>query len=154
MDSDVSRIYGDKVRLRVCGMCWQDGKLLLVNHAGLRPGNFWSPPGGGIEFGSTLSSNLSREFVEETGLQVAVGHFMFGCEFLNNPLHSVELFFAVSVLGGNFTQGSDPELPIIREVRFFSPAEVRALDASELHGIFRRASTEEEFKKLGGFYRI
>ena len=154
MDADVSRIYGGKVRLRVCGMCWQNGKLLLVNHAGLRTSDFWAPPGGGVEFGSAISSNLSREFLEETGLQVEVGRFMFGCEFLHNPLHSVELFFAVSVLGGNLSRGSDPELQIIREVRFFAPEELRALDANELHGIFGKASTAEEFEKLGGFYRI
>lgn len=154
MDPKIAQVYGEKVRLRVCGICWQDGRLLLVNHAGLTSGDFWAPPGGGMEFGTHISDNLSREVFEETGLRVDVDNFMFGCEFLHHPLHSVELFFAVSILDGNLGRGSDPELQIIRDVRFFTPGEIRALKPEEVHGIFRKAVTPEEFRKLGGFYRI
>ena len=154
MDPEIIKVYGNRVRLRVCGLCWQDGELLLVNHAGLRDGNFWAPPGGGVELGSGIEENLSRDFAEETGFRVKVERFMFGCEFIEKPLHSVELFFRVSILDGNLTQGSDPELQIIQGVRFCTPGEIRSMNADELHGIFKLASTPEEFEKLGGFYRI
>lgn len=154
MDPQIAQVYGEKVRLRVCGICWQKGKLLLVNHTGLTSGDFWAPPGGGVEFGTSIADNLSREVLEETSLRVQVANFMFGCEFLHHPLHSVELFFAVSILDGILERGSDPELQIIRDVRFFTPEEIRALKPDEVHGIFRNATTPEEFEKLGGFYRI
>ena len=129
----------------------------------------WVFPGGTLEeqdvslarrFGEGENELLSmkvcaiREVFEETGLRVDVDNFMFGCEFLHHPLHSVELFFAVSILDGNLGRGSDPELQIIRDVRFFTPGEIRALKPEEVHGIFRKAVTPEEFRKLGGFYRI
>src|SRR5688572_12398154 len=100
MDSSIHSLYGEKIRVRVCGLCWQDGRLLMVKHNGLAEGGFWAPPGGGLEFGENLHVRLEKEFIEETGLQISVGEFQFGCEFIQTPLHAIELFFQVSVNGG------------------------------------------------------
>ena len=62
MDPGVSKLYGDKVRVRICGLCWQKGELLMVNHRGLRAGDFWAPPGGGLEFGQSVGQFLQKEF--------------------------------------------------------------------------------------------
>jgi 8-oxo-dGTP diphosphatase len=154
MDRAITEIYGNKIRLRVCGLCWKDGKLLMVNHRGLTERDFWAPPGGGLEFGEPARESLRREFLEETGLEVIAGTFRFGCEYIKNPLHSVELFFDVRIAGGTLKTGSDPEVQIIREVRFMEPAEIRAVNAPELHGIFQIATTAGEFDELTGFYRV
>jgi 8-oxo-dGTP diphosphatase len=154
MDPRVTEIYGNKVRLRVCGICEEDGRLLLVNHSLVKEQDFWAPPGGGVEFGESLQESLKREFLEETGLEVAVGDFLFGTEFVNPPLHSVELFFRVEKKAGNLAMGSDPELPIIKEVRFFTHDEIRQLHRRILHGIFSIASYPDGFSALRGFYRI
>src|SRR5689334_17426491 len=119
MDQKIAQEYGNKVRIRVCGLCWMDEKLLLVNHTGLGNGAFWAPPGGGMDFGTSIQANLKREFVEETGLTVEIGPFLFGCEYIETPLHSVELFFKTTVIDGKLRVGSDPELDIIKDVRFF-----------------------------------
>ncbi|MEX1238257.1 MAG: NUDIX hydrolase, partial [Cyclobacteriaceae bacterium] len=137
MDAELTNLYGNKVRVRVCGLCWQDGNLLMVNHQGLTQGDFWAPPGGGLAFAEPVQQCLQREFAEETGLKIRSGRFLFGCEFIKEPLHAIELYFEVAITGGTLQKGEDPECPIIRDVRFMSPDELLKIPAASLHGIFR-----------------
>lgn len=154
MDQEIANLYGKKVRVRVCGLCWADSKLLLVNHKSLQSRNFWAPPGGGLEFGELVEVGLKREFLEETGLDITITGFAFGCEFIKDPLHAVELFFHVKMLGGEAITGYDPELQLIQDVKFMSAAEIRRLPSQELHGILRVAQDESGLKRLSGFYSI
>lgn len=158
MESDIIRKFGNRVRLRACGLCWQGDSLLLVNHSGLRNGNFWAPPGGGIEFGQFSADALVREFTEETGLQVEPVNLQFVCEYVNPPIHAVELFFAVHQKGGSLTRGADPEMTkdnqIIKEVKFLPWRKISALPNPEKHGIFRFCRQADDLKKMTGFYRI
>ena len=80
MYEEVSMLYGQKVRVRVCGLCWSHGNLLMVNHTGVNGDQFWAPPGGGIEIGQTAYETLIREFYEETAIVIKVGKFKFVCE--------------------------------------------------------------------------
>lgn len=154
MDQIVAATYGDRVRTRVCGLCWQGDEILLVKHSGLNNAGFWAPPGGGLEFGETVQEALIREFLEETGLAIEVGRFLFACEVIKTPLHAIELFFQTSIKGGILKKGSDPEIDIIEEVRFAGMEFLKSLSAEQLHGIFTIASTREDFEQLNGFYRI
>src|SRR5205814_2113551 len=87
-------IFGNKLRVRVCGICIKDQTILLIKHKYLGPKNeLWAPPGGGLNFGENARTSLEREFKEETGLNVRVEDFLFIHEFLNPPLHAIELFF-------------------------------------------------------------
>ena len=154
MDAEIAKIYGNRLRVRVCGLCWDGDRLLLANHSAVVGTNFWLPPGGGLEYGETLETALKREFLEETGLEVAPSKFAFGCEFIKEPLHALELFFNVIRIGGTLKSGYDPELQIIQDVRFFSEGEINGLEGDELHGIFRIAKGADELRKLSGFYSI
>jgi len=154
MDPRIARTYGEKVRVRACGLCWEGDRLLLVNHRGLSAGDFWAPPGGGIDFGETVEECLIREFQEETGLEVSVGKFLFTCEFIRKPLHAVELFFEVTRRGGHLKQGDDPELSIVEEVRFMSAAQLASLKYGNLHGIFAVAGSPDNLRTLTGFFRL
>ena len=154
MSRGIDEVYGNMVRVRVCGVCWHNGSLLMVNHRGLLPGQFWAPPGGGIEFGESAEVSLQREFREETGLEVSINRFLFACEFIRDPLHALELFFDVSITGGRLQKGDDPEFPTIDEVRFMLPSEITALSPSQRHGIFGRIPSPENLKILTGFYAI
>lgn len=158
MDQNVKTLYGNKVRVRVSGLCWKDDSLLLINHNLYQEHDFWAPPGGGLEFGQRIEEGLMREFMEETGLQIRVDGFRFVAEYVNPPLHAIELFADVSIVEGKLITGSDPEMnaenQIIRVVKFVPWETVKAIPEHGKHGILKLCKTIKELKTLAGFYRI
>lgn len=111
----------------MCGICVQDNKILLINHSGLNESNeFWSPPGGGLQFGETIENCLKREFLEETNTVISVGKFLTVREFLKPPLHAIELYYEVKIESGKVQKGFDPEMKeqIIKEIQWLSFVEV------------------------------
>ncbi|TDE17446.1 NUDIX domain-containing protein [Dyadobacter psychrotolerans] len=150
---NVTAVYGNKVRVRACGICIKEDKVLLINHA-LYGSEFWSPPGGGLEFGESVTECLKREFKEETGLIIEVGGMLFMHEFIRPPLHAIELFFNVLSWQGGLEIGRDPEFSgseqIIKEVRFLSFKEINALPDQSVHAIFRKVSAPEDLFRLSG----
>lgn len=102
--------YKGRLRVRVCGILLQEDEILLVHMQS--PANqklIWMPPGGGLEFGERLENCLKREFREETGLEVEVQDHLFVNEFINPPIHAIELYYRVEQVGGSLKLGSDPE---------------------------------------------
>lgn len=158
LETGFDKILGNKVRIRVCGLCWEGDRLLLLNHQGLYGHPFWSPPGGGIDFGVPAEDQLVREFLEETGLEVMTGEFLFACEFIQNPLHAVELFFEVRIKGGALKKGIDPEYPenkqVITDARYFSEDELWQIPEGHRHGLFRLAKTCAKIRALRGYHKI
>lgn len=128
--------FANKVRLRICGVLCREDRILLIRHQGIGPAGFlWSPPGGGVQFGESITTTLKREFLEEAGLDVEVQDFLFFHEHISDRLHAVELFFKVTFLSGQMALGLDPELPldqqILTEIRYWSPQEIS--NQPELH---------------------
>lgn len=158
MNSEIIKKYGHRVRIRVCGMHWNGNKLLLINHQLKLGKDFWAPVGGGIELGETAEQALVREFQEETTLQIRPGKFLFGCEFINPPLHAIELFFEVLEVKGTVSLGQDPESPrnqqILTNIRYMDFDELMAIKPDERHGILSLVKSAGELKNLSGFYRI
>lgn len=159
MSSEIKKIFGDKVRVRACGLCWEGDSLLVINHRGLNSQNrWWAPPGGGIDYGSTVEETLIHEFKEETGLNVGIGSFLFACEFIRKPLHAIELFFDVKIMDGHLKAGFDPELQaqqqIIMEARFMPFSEIISMPADERHGLFALFNSEKGLKEADGYWKI
>lgn len=130
--------YAEKLRIRVCGVCIKYEKLLLVRHGHTLNNNaFWAPPGGGLSFGESMHECLKREMLEETGLEVEVGRFLFVNEFIQEPLHAVEFFFEVKPTKGDITTGTDPEAAsdqqLIEQVQWLSMKEIIALPLKDKH---------------------
>ncbi|WP_234733794.1 NUDIX domain-containing protein [Tellurirhabdus bombi] len=153
---EVVRLYGNRLRLRVCGLCLIDGKLLMVRHRGINSTDtFWCPPGGGPQFSETAPEALVREFLEETGLEVVIEDLLFVNEFMLPPLHALELFFKVKIVGGQLGQGSDPEMDtdqqIITEVRLMTFEEIKAYPETEVHQLFRQCDTMDDIFRLRGY---
>lgn len=156
MAEEVKKAFGQKLRVRVCGICLQGHQILLVNHRGLGiSNNFWAPPGGGMNFGESAAATLQREFVEETGLHVETSKFLFVNEYIGKQLHAIELFFQVHVLSGNLQTGTDPELDqkeqIIKEVKFMSLQDLKQYQQDELHSIFHQCQDLEEILQTNGY---
>jgi 8-oxo-dGTP diphosphatase len=150
-------VYGGKVRVRACGLLVRDGALLLLRHEGIGPGgHLWSPPGGGVDFGSTAEETVKREFLEETGLQVDVLGFLFANEHLDDIHHAIELFFEVRETGGTLILGSDPEEPhqILTEVAFMDWTQIRLLPPSTVHRMFSTVDSLESLFGLRGYLKF
>jgi 8-oxo-dGTP diphosphatase len=155
MQPEIAEKYGNKVRIRVCGLCWENDRLLLINH-NLYTGHFWSPPGGGIDYGDTAEKALKKEFLEETGLIITVQQFSFACQVIKPPLHAIELFFQVKREAGTLKKGYDPETTeqIIKEVRFLDEDEVYSIATNQRHGIFNHCNSLKELKVIQGYFQI
>lgn len=152
---EVVQVFGNKVRVRVCGILIKKDTILLVNHQGLNKTNlFWSPPGGGIQFGESAADSLQREFREETGLEIEVMDFLFVNEFISHSLQAIELFFLVRSTNGNVYTGTDPELKqqIIREVKFISMAEIKQFQPAEVHHLFAYCTHLSDIVQLRGCF--
>ena len=138
MNKEIINQYGNKIRVRVCGICVQDDKILLVNHSGMNEsGEFWSPPGGGLEFGESIEDCLKREFLEETNTVISVGKFLKINEFVKPPLHAIELFYEVKILSGEIKIGFDPEMDyqIIKDIQWLNFEEVLGKEEGRFAGV-------------------
>jgi 8-oxo-dGTP diphosphatase len=149
--------FGHKLRVRACGICTNETGILLVSQR-LLGNDFWSPPGGGIDFGESAETCLKREFAEETGLTVEVGDFLFACEFIQKPLHAIELFFNINSHSGHLALGSDPELPanhqLLTDLKFIEWHEIKRMDHNSLHGLFRILNDPIAITQLRGYYKL
>jgi 8-oxo-dGTP diphosphatase len=157
MIDSVQKMYGNILRIRACGLCIENDRLLLVNHHGLTNGDFWAPPGGGMQFGEAATDCVVREFAEETGLVVEVRDFLFACEFMKEPLHALELFFLVEKVGGKLFKGVDPESgndQIIKDVKFMDWGEIGSMKKENLHGIFGLTGKMDKIIALKGYFKL
>jgi len=88
-----------KPTLRVAGLLVDERRVLMVEQA-RGSERYWLVPGGGVQFGETLSDALRREFLEELGLRVGVGRLLAIVESISpDPAyakHVVHLIFEVS----------------------------------------------------------
>jgi len=153
----IEEIYGNKLRIRVGGICVKNDQVLLVKHVNLGKDNIlWAPPGGGIIFGESAHVALQREFLEETGLTIVTEKLLFVNEYIHPPLHAVELFFLVKETGGNLKIGTDPEMQmehqIIQETAYLSFAEIKLGNPDCYHSLFAKVNTIEELKALRGYF--
>lgn len=154
--NEIEKQFGNRLRVRVCGILIENDCVLLVKHKGLgEKGVLWSPPGGGVEYGFPIQDNLVREFEEETGLVVKSCDFLYATEFLNKPLHAIELFFEVKRVSGRLKKGFDPELmgnnQIIEEVSMKDFNELKRMDQLTLHRILRSKTKASELLNRQGF---
>jgi 8-oxo-dGTP diphosphatase len=145
--------YGQHLRVRVCGICVQEDKILMIKHSGVvENGDFWSPPGGGLNFGEATHDAIKREFLEETSTEISIKNFLFISEFIHYPLHAIELFFEVTIEHGKIKKGSDPEMEeqIIQEVRWMSFEEIKAKPPHEVSRIFSHCDSLAALLALRG----
>ncbi len=159
IQDEILQKFGHRLRLRVCGICIEDGQMLLVRHQYLGEGGYlWAPPGGGLQYGESVETCLKREFMEETGLEISVQRFLFVNEYLKVPLHGIELFFEVRRMGGSLKVGQDPELPpeqqMIQEVAFLSEQVLQNENPACLHTILKQSTHFADILAMEGYYRF
>ena len=157
MEKEINEKFGGRLRVRVCGILVNQKGVLMVRHRGLSAaGYFWSPPGGGMDYGQSAVDCLKQEFSEETGLIITVGSLLFVNEFHHSPLHAVELFFRVTQTGGQLRTGFDPEMnggpQIIDEVKYFKQADFEEQNGPQIHAVFRNIQQPKQVLNLKGYF--
>jgi len=155
--NEIIHSFGNRLRIRVCGICIEDNKILLVKHHSLGEGGvLWAPPGGGMNYGETAEDALKREFIEETGLTISIEKFLCVNEYLTPPLHAIELFFLVKKITGTLKTGIDPELQqnkqIITHVEWLSFNSIHALPKNSIHSILHDKNSKEDIVHLHGYH--
>ena len=106
-----------------------DGRILLVQHLEGR----WQIPGGAVDPGERPEEAAKREVREEASVEVELGAVLgvFGgpeyrITYANGDEAGwVVAVYAASIMSGTPTPGDPDE---IQDVRWFTPAEIRALD--------------------------
>jgi 8-oxo-dGTP diphosphatase len=157
MKEQINNLYGNRIRVRACGICIQEDKILLIRHSGVgEKGSLWVPPGGGVNFGESAEKALVREYKEETGLDINVKEFLFVNEYIVAPLHAVELFFNIEVTGGKMEKGIDPEMgadkQLIQELKYWNFKEIATQDPLLFHSILRKNKDLDGLLNLKGFF--
>lgn len=156
LSQEVIDTFGNRLRVRCCGLLFQENKLLLIRHRMGEKRYLWTPPGGGMLFGEAAEECLKREFDEECGLKISPGRFLFVHELLLPPLHGIELFFEVKRADTQATPlrlGHDPEVktPIIDRLAFFDDATLNKLPHEQKHPLLRRFSVQKLLELQGYF---
>ncbi len=150
----ISKTFGKKLRIRICGILIEDDRILLVKHKGLGKNGFlWSPPGGEPKLMESMEDALKREFFEETGLLIKVNEFLFVNEHIHSPLHAIELFFKVDRKGGKLIKGREPEseeLNIISNIEFLDSKRIKEIGIENMHSLFSKIRSLSEIYRLNG----
>ncbi|WP_439556327.1 NUDIX domain-containing protein [Dyadobacter sp.] len=153
---EIAEVFGGRVRVRVCGICIRNERILMVRHQLYGADEpFWSTPGGGVQLGEPATNALVREMAEETGLKAEVGRLLFVNEHIQLPLHAIELFFEILEFQGDITRGNDPELAagkqIIEDVAFLTLNEIKRLKPSQVHRLFTNLNSLQDIFEINKY---
>lgn len=81
------------ISIRVYGILINEQQQVLVSDEYIRGGYYTKFPGGGLEVGEGTRQCLKREFMEELGLEVAIGEHIYTTDFYQqsafNPNHQI-----------------------------------------------------------------
>ena len=92
---------GKEFLVRACGILIHDASVLAQEADDGRGGKSYALPGGHLEFGESLAVCMSREFYEESGLNVEAEKLMYVHEnfytLKDVPSHEIGFYFLVDL---------------------------------------------------------
>lgn len=91
----------------VYGICSREGEILVIHKGGGPYIHRYDLPGGSLEDSDSLTEALKREFIEETGLKVAISRQIGAADFFlpwdwrgHTHVHHLAVFYEVEITGG------------------------------------------------------
>jgi len=137
----VSREYPERPLLGVGAIIENQGRILLVRRAHPPLKGEWSIPGGLVEVGETTKAAITREVLEEAGLEiepvklVEVFERILRDEDSRVQYHFVLIDYLCKIIGGSAKAGSD-----VDEIRWAKLDELEACRvAPETCAVVRKA---------------
>jgi len=117
----------DPALCRQCyGVCFCEGKLVIVLGFFGGPGDTWGFPGGRIEPGETFEQTLRREALEESNMEI-ISYLPIGYQKViktKDNSFKYELRYVCNVRPfGPFV--SDPAYGVIKEIKLINPSEFK-----------------------------
>jgi ADP-ribose pyrophosphatase YjhB (NUDIX family) len=110
------------VRVRVGGILTANNEILLIAH---KKNNdvYWLLPGGGVDYGESLSEALIREFSEELNIEIAVNDLVLISDSIDpaGDRHIINIFFLCEYSKGEFILGNELRL---YDFKFFKKEEL------------------------------
>lgn len=99
------------IRPRVSALLVRDGRQVLVVRHRKDGREYHLLPGGGVEFGEGLVEALTREVLEETGLEIEVGRLLGTTETIypDGERHILHLIFEADRWSGQLRSGPEGE---------------------------------------------
>jgi hypothetical protein len=67
MNSSVYEAFGNKIRIRVCGICHTQNSILLINHSGIRAATFGPHPEVELSLAKQWTPALNVNFLKKPG---------------------------------------------------------------------------------------
>jgi ADP-ribose pyrophosphatase YjhB (NUDIX family) len=111
------------VRVRVGGILISNDEVLLIAH---KKNNdvYWLLPGGGVDYGESLSEALKREFTEELNIEITVNDPALISDSIDpsGDRHIINIFFLCEYSKGDFMLGNEIRL---YDFKFFKREDIQ-----------------------------
>ncbi len=135
-------------RVSIKGLCYKDGKILLLKESPRLSGK-WELPGGGLNFGEDIHIGLKREIEEETGLAVKsisekpiyVWTWRFDNKRDMDWYYSCVIAYRVEFENFDFTPSEECE-----EIGFFAKEELGTIELCQQTNYLKTIFNPEDFK--------
>lgn len=119
---------GAKPTIRVAGLLVHEGSILMVEQ-GRGGDRYWLLPGGGVQFGETLSDALKREFDEELGMRVGVQRLVAIVESISpDPAYAKHVVHLVFEISAPMEDLPEPQESKVLTARFLSEFQLQSAD--------------------------
>jgi ADP-ribose pyrophosphatase YjhB (NUDIX family) len=118
----------DKPTIRVAGLLVHEGSILMVEQ-GRGDDRYWLLPGGGVQFGETLSDALRREFQEELGMRVGVQRLVAIVESISpDPAYAKHVVHLVFEISAPMEDLPEPQESKVLTARFLTEFQLQSAD--------------------------